>query len=60
MLRLSQSTWNGSKPRFAHFEAARQFLLRKLEQGLCVGTACGKGVSKREYLSPMALKMVHS
>ncbi len=29
MLRLSQSTWNGSKPRFAHFEAARQFLLRK-------------------------------
>jgi hypothetical protein len=26
---LSQSTWNGSKPRRAHFEAARQFLLRK-------------------------------
>jgi hypothetical protein len=29
MLRLSPITWNGSKPRFAHFEAVRQFLLRK-------------------------------
>ena len=29
MLRLSPITWNGSKPRFAHFEAARKFLLRK-------------------------------
>jgi hypothetical protein len=32
MLGLRQSTWNGSKPRFAHFEAARQFLLRKMRR----------------------------
>jgi len=29
--------------RSACLEAARQFLLRKLEHGLCGGIACGKG-----------------
>ena len=32
MLGLSPITWNGSKPRSAHFEAARQFLLRKFRR----------------------------
>jgi hypothetical protein len=58
MLRLSQMTWNGSKLRFAHFEAARQFLLRKLEQGLGEGrapTALFPAYSRFKILSTIQL-----
>jgi len=47
---VSQMTWKGSMRRSACLEAARQFLLLKLEHALCGGIACGKGgLSEKNY-----------